>query len=83
MAATGALTTQSVTLRNFTKRVSISACKLNIADLKRLYRLINEKQLEAAASMTSGLFQTAEETPEQFQERRTRTENAVLTTCKS
>ena len=32
--------------RNFTRRIAIEACKLQMDDLKRLYRILNEKQFD-------------------------------------
>jgi len=66
--------------RNYTKRVSMAACKLRTNDLKRLYRIINEKQMEVRNNVTSSLSQTANETLEQFQRRRDQTNNAFVTT---
>jgi hypothetical protein len=66
--------------RNFTKQASISACKLRRDDLKRIYRLINEKQTEVGNNIVSKFFQTTEETPEQFQVRCTNVKNAFITT---
>jgi hypothetical protein len=66
--------------RNYRKQVSIGACKLRTGDLKRLYRLINEKQIEAGNNVLSGLWQTPQETVEQFQERYGRVKDAFVTT---
>jgi hypothetical protein len=66
--------------RNYTKRVSIGACKLGADDLKKLYRLINEKQIEAGKSVVAGFWKTEQETDEQFQERCTRWKDAFVTT---
>src|SRR5207249_2762771 len=66
--------------RNYRKSISISACKLGTGDLKRLYQLINEKQIEAGEHATGGLIQAGNESPEQFQDRRSLDRNAFITT---
>lgn len=66
--------------RNYTKRVSISACKLRAGDLKKLYRLINEKQIEVGASAIRELAQAENETPQQFDGRAQRVRDAFVTT---
>jgi hypothetical protein len=68
--------------RNYNKRVSLHSCKLSMDDLKRLYRIINEKQKEAGDAALATLTQTATETPETFQERRNRVRDAFITTAR-
>jgi hypothetical protein len=70
----------SETWRNYTKRVALKACRLKPADFKRLYRLINEKQIDVGNSAIAGLSQTENETAEQFQERCRLVKNAFITT---
>jgi hypothetical protein len=66
--------------RNYTKRVSISACRLGDGDLKKLYRLINEKQIEAGNSVVAGFWKTNDETQEHFEGRCLKARNAFVTT---
>jgi hypothetical protein len=66
--------------RNYTKRVTISACRLRVEDLKRLYRLINEKQIEAGNGVVAGFWKTETETQEQFEARCTKARDAFITT---
>jgi hypothetical protein len=68
--------------RNFTVASPIAACKLGRSDLKRLYRLVNEKQIEHRDRLTARLFKTDTETNEQFQERVTQVRNAFITTVR-
>ncbi|MCI0557731.1 MAG: hypothetical protein MN733_04495, partial [Nitrososphaera sp.] len=49
-------------------------------DLKLLYRLVNEKQIEHGNQVVSRLVQNDGETPEQFEQRRVRVKNAFITT---
>ena len=66
--------------RNYTKRVPIVACKLGAGDLKRLYRLINEKEIEAGEAFIKEFWKTEQESSEQFQERCKRWKDAFVTT---
>jgi hypothetical protein len=68
--------------RNFTVASPIAACKLGRADLKRLYRLINEKQIEHRDRLIAKLFKTDTETTEQFLERLRQVRNAFITTVR-
>ncbi len=66
--------------RNYTKHVAMSACRLQEGDLKRLYKLINEKQIEAGSSVVAGFWKTDEESQEQFEGRCKRVRDAFITT---
>ena len=66
--------------RNYTKRMAIGACRLQVEDLKRLYRLINEKQIEAGNGVVGGFWKTETETQEQFEARCTKARDAFITT---
>ncbi len=66
--------------RNYTKKVIISACRLRTEDLKRLYRIINEKQIEACRTVVSRFWKTEQETQRQFEDRCTVATNAFVTT---
>ncbi len=68
--------------RNYNKRVSIHSCKFSMDDPKRLYRIVNEKQKELRDIAVAALDQTAGETPEAFQDRRTRVRDAFITTVR-
>jgi hypothetical protein len=66
--------------RNFNTTSPIIACRLRRGDLNRLYALINERQLEYGKTVLAQLVQEQNESPEQFQERRTRVARAFVTT---
>ena len=66
--------------RTFTTTSSINACRLRREDLLRLYRIINERQVEYGQLVVNFVTQLAEETPEQFHERRARLANSFVTT---
>jgi hypothetical protein len=68
------------TWRGFTKRASIETCRLRGDDFKRLYRIINDKQIEYGERIVRGLFKREDETPEQFQLRYVTVKNAFITT---
>jgi len=70
------------TWRNYTKQVSIQSCRLHVEDLKRLYRLINDKQLEAGSDAVARLWKTENEAQEQFEARRRRVKDAFITTVR-
>jgi hypothetical protein len=65
--------------RGFSKNVPIAACKLRAQDLKRLYQIINDKQLELGVRMVDLLRLMADETNEQFEQRRIRVRDAYVT----
>ena len=58
------------------------ACRLSKDDLKRLYRIVNEKQTEVGKAVLSHLFQTEKETTEEFQSRCVNVENVFVTTVR-
>jgi hypothetical protein len=67
--------------RNYTKNVAIAACVLTSQDLQRLYRIINEKQIELGETLINGAYsQLPNETVEQFQQRRRTGKDAFITT---
>lgn len=68
--------------RNYTKRVPISACKLRTGDRERLFRLINEKQIEERDRVLSFLYKLDNETEGEFQERRKKVLDAFVTTVR-
>jgi len=68
--------------RNFTVTSPIGACKVTREDLKRLYRLINEKQIEHRDRVIARLSQTEQETQEAFNTRVQLVRNAFITTLK-
>src|ERR1700730_3283654 len=67
-------------VRTFTTSAPIKACRLRREDLARLYRIINDRQIEAGEILLNQLAQQPHESPEQFQERRARVTNAFVTT---
>jgi hypothetical protein len=67
-------------IRTFTTTSPIKACRLRRDDLVRLYRIINERQMEYGQIVLNQLAQQPAESPEQFQERRARVANAFVTT---
>jgi hypothetical protein len=67
-------------LRTFTITAPIKACRLRRDDLARLYRVINDRQIEYGQTFLAQLVQQSTETPQQFQERRARVTNAFVTT---
>src|SRR6266849_5094460 len=66
--------------RTFTTTSPIRACRLRRDDLKRLYRIIDDRQIEHRDSILNVFAQQPSETPAQFQERRTRVANSFTTT---
>lgn len=66
--------------RNFTRRIAIEACKLQMDDLKRLYRILNEKQFEHRDRVMAKLSCLENETTEQFGERKNKVHNSFITT---
>src|SRR5437879_3936012 len=70
----------STRVRTFTTTSPIRACRLRRDDLKRLYRIINERQIEHRETILNLLAQLPTETPAQFQERKDRVANAFTTT---
>jgi hypothetical protein len=68
-------------VRTFTTTAPIKACRLRRDDLSRLYRIINDRQIEYGQMFVDQvLAQQPTESPEQFHERRTRVANAFVTT---
>lgn len=67
-------------IRTFTTTWPIAACRLQRDDLKRLYRIIHDRQLEHRDYVLNALVQQSNETSAEFQNRRTRVENAFTTT---
>jgi hypothetical protein len=68
-------------VRTFTTSAPIKACRLRREDLARLYRIINDRQIEYGQTFVNQvLAQQPTETPEQFHERQTRVTNAFVTT---
>jgi hypothetical protein len=66
------------TVRTFTITSPIRACRLRRDDLKRLYRIFNERQIEHRDSFLPVIVQQPNETPEQFQERKARVANSFV-----
>jgi hypothetical protein len=67
-------------VRTFTVTSPVKACRLRRDDLARLYRIINERQIESGQILLNQLSQQPEESPEQFQHRRARVADAFVTT---
>jgi hypothetical protein len=65
--------------RNFGTRFPITACRITREDLKRLYKLINERQAEYREKIVAIQSQQSQETPEAFAARRRRVYNAHVT----
>jgi hypothetical protein len=73
--------TPAPSVRTFTTLAPIRACRLRRDDLARIYRIINERQIEYGQFFVSQvLTQHPSETSEQFQERQARVVNAFVTT---
>ena len=68
--------------RNFNVASPIEACRLRASDLKRLYRIIYEKQIEHRDRIVTGLSQTGTETADQFAARVSNVRNAFTTTVR-
>ncbi len=66
--------------RTFTTTASINACRLRREDLLRLYRIINERQIEYGQLVVRLLSQLPEESPRQFHERVARFVDSFVTT---
>ena len=66
--------------RNFSMQGAIPPCLLSRDDLKVLYRLINNKQMDYRDKLLSQLSQQQNETQEQCEQRRIRVSNAFITT---
>jgi hypothetical protein len=68
-------------VRTFTTSAPIKACRLRRDDLARLYRIINDRQVEYGKTFVNQvLAQQPSETPDQFHERQARVMNAFVTT---
>ena len=65
-------------VRTFTTSAPIKACRLRRDDLARLYRIINERQIEYGQIFVNQvLAQLPTESPDQFKERQTRVANTA------
>jgi hypothetical protein len=65
----------------FEWKVPIASCRLSREDIKRIYRIIDEKQIEDRDHLINNILeQLPTESPEQFQARRERVRNACRTT---
>jgi hypothetical protein len=68
-------------VRTFTTSAPIKACRLRRDDLARLYRIINDRQIEYGQTFVNQvLAQQPSETPDQFHERQARVANSFVTT---
>jgi hypothetical protein len=67
-------------VRTFTTSAPIKACRLRREDLARLYRIINDRQIEYGQTVVNQLAQQPIESPEQFEQRRLGVSNAFVTT---
>ena len=65
--------------RNFSTTIPIPAFHLKRDDLKKLYKIISQKQIEVRDRMMNVLAQQATETDEQFSERKNRVYNSFVT----
>src|SRR5262249_22808972 len=72
--------TQTRRVRTFTTTFPIRACRLRRDDLKRLYRLIHDRQLEYRDVVLGRLAPLPAEKSDQFDDRKTRVANAFTTT---
>lgn len=66
--------------RAFRTTAPLKACRLPRDDLRRLYEIINERQVEYGKTVLAQLTCQPNESDEQFRERRARVERAFLTT---
>jgi hypothetical protein len=64
--------------RNFTTRFPITACRLKHDGLKRLYRIIDERQKEYRDKIGATLVQSPEESDERFLQRKTTVSSAFV-----
>src|SRR5689334_14042823 len=67
-------------VRTYTTNFPIRACRLRRDDLKRLYRIINDRQIAYRQTVLNQLSQLPNESSEQFEARRIRVGNAFTTT---
>jgi hypothetical protein len=68
-------------VRTFVTKAPIKACRLRRDDLARLYRIINDRQIEYGQMFVNQvLAQQPTESPAQFQERKLRVQSAFVTT---
>jgi hypothetical protein len=65
--------------RNFSTMVPIPAFHMRRGDLKRLYKIINDKQLEYRDRIIDGLSQTPKETSDEFEARKVKVFNSFVT----
>jgi hypothetical protein len=65
--------------RNFSTKVPISAFRLNRGDLKRLYQMINDKQIEYGNRIISTLKKELQETDNDFALRKQKIQDAFIT----
>jgi len=66
--------------RNFSTTSPITACRLRRGDMRRLYGLINERQVEYGKTVLDQLAQQPNESPDQFNARKTSVARAFVTT---
>jgi hypothetical protein len=66
-------------VRTYNTTFPIRACRLRRDDLKQLYRIINDRQIEYKDTVVNQLSRLPDEPPEQFQARRIRVANAFTT----
>jgi hypothetical protein len=68
-------------MRTFEWKVPVAACRLTRDDIKRLYKIIDDKQVEDRDNLVNHvLAQQPSESVEQFQQRRERVRDACMTT---
>jgi len=67
--------------RNHSTKHPLAAARLKQGDLKRLYRLINDKQFEYRDRFMPVLVQQSNETSQQFQDRQTRVYKSFVTSA--
>lgn len=70
----------STSVRTFTTNAPLAACRLRREDLQRLYRIINDRQIEYGKEVVSQLGQQPNESVEQFEARKERVGSAFYTT---
>jgi hypothetical protein len=76
---TGGLVTTPAEWRNFGTRFPIAACRMKPEDMKALYRLIDDRQVLYRDKIVAVQSQQPYETPQGFEERRKKVQNAYVT----